>query len=129
MADSLNLLDNLKTDDNGLIAAVVQDADNGQVLMVGWMDREALKRTLEGGKTCFYSRSRQKYWVKGETSGHFQIVREVRTDCDLDAVLVTVEQVGAACHDGYRSCFYRSADASGELQTVEQRLVNPEDIY
>mgnify|MGYP005836533771 CR=1 FL=1 len=129
MSDSVNLLENLKTDSSGLIAAVVQDADNGEILMVGWMDKEALRRTLESGKACFYSRSRQKYWVKGESSGHFQIVKEVRTDCDLDAVVVKVEQIGAACHDGFRSCFYRKADSTGNLEVVETRLVDPEQVY
>ena len=129
MSDSVNLLENLKTDSSGLIAAVVQDADNGEILMVGWMDKEALRRTLESGKACFYSRSRQKYWVKGESSGHFQIVKEVRTDCDLDAVVVKVEQIGAACHDGFRSCFYRKADSTGNLEVAETRLVDPEQVY
>lgn len=129
MTDSTNLLENLKTDSNGLIAAVVQDANNGEILMVGWMDKEALRRTLESGKACYYSRSRQKYWVKGESSGHFQIVKEVRTDCDLDAVVVKVEQIGAACHDGFRSCFYRKSDSTGNLEVVETRLVDPEQVY
>ncbi len=129
MTNIENIFDNLKTDSNGLVCAVVQDAGNGELLMVGWMDREALKRTLESGKTCFFSRSRQKYWVKGETSGHFQVVKEVRTDCDLDAILVTVEQTGAACHDGYRSCFYRTVGADGTMAVVEEQLKNPDEIY
>lgn len=124
-----NILDSLKTDENGLIAAIVQDAETSEVLMVAWMDREALRRTLESGKTCFYSRSRQTYWVKGETSGHFQAVREVRADCDLDAVLVKVEQTGAACHTGHRSCFYRTVASDGALEETAQRLLSPEDIY
>ena len=127
--DKTNLFDNLKTDANGLIAAIVQDAGNGEVLMIGWMDKEALRRTLESGKTCFYSRSRQKYWVKGETSGHFQIVEELRVDCDLDAVLIKVQQAGAACHDGFRSCFYRRATSDGTLEVMEERLLDPEKIY
>ncbi|MCC6484146.1 MAG: phosphoribosyl-AMP cyclohydrolase [Armatimonadetes bacterium] len=129
MTNADNIFDSLKTDANGLVAAVVQDAANGEVLMVAWMDREALKRTLEEGKTCFFSRSRQKYWVKGETSGHYQVVKEVRADCDLDAILVKVEQTGAACHAGYRSCFYRKVDSGGKLETVEEQLKRPEDIY
>ncbi|BCW99210.1 MAG: hypothetical protein KatS3mg024_2037 [Armatimonadota bacterium] len=124
-----NLFDILKTDDAGLVCAVVQDATNGQVLMVGYMDREALRRTLTEGKVCFFSRSRQKYWVKGETSGHFQFVKDVRVDCDQDAILVQVEQVGAACHEGFRSCFFRRVGRDGALETVEERLKAPEEIY
>lgn len=126
---SENIFDNLKTDANGLIAAIVQDAGNGEVLMLGYMDQEALKRTLAEGKACFYSRSRQKYWVKGESSGHFQFVKEVRVDCDQDAVLLKVEQVGAACHAGYRTCFFRSVGESGEMEVAEERLKDPAEIY
>jgi len=93
----------------GLVAAVVQDAEDGTVLMLGWMDREALERTLSTGRSWFWSRSRQEYWCKGETSGDRQWVKEVRYDCDGDAVLVRVEQEGrGACHTGNRSCFYRA---------------------
>ncbi len=127
--DKENLFDILKTDDAGLVCAVVQDAGNGEVLMVGYMDREALRRTLSEGKVCFFSRSRQKYWVKGETSGHFQFVKDVRVDCDQDAILVCVEQVGAACHEGFRSCFFRRVEPDGRLTVAEERLKTPEDIY
>ena len=93
----------------GLVPAVVQDAEDGTVLMLGWMDREALQRTLSTGRSWFWSRSRQEYWCKGETSGDRQWVKEVRYDCDGDAVLVRVEQQGkGACHTGNRSCFYRA---------------------
>jgi phosphoribosyl-AMP cyclohydrolase len=95
----------LKRDADGLVAAVVQQHGTGEVLMVGWMDDEALHRTLTSGRTTFWSRSRQEYWRKGDTSGHVQHVREVRLDCDGDAVLVVVDQVGPACHTGTRSCF------------------------
>ncbi|MGI8882447.1 MAG: phosphoribosyl-AMP cyclohydrolase [Jatrophihabitans sp.] len=95
----------LKRDRDGLLAAVVQQHDTGEVLMVGWMDDEALHRTLTTGRATYWSRSRQQYWVKGETSGHVQYVRSVALDCDSDAVLVRVEQVGPACHTGARSCF------------------------
>jgi phosphoribosyl-AMP cyclohydrolase len=99
----------VKPDGAGLVAAVVQDADDGTVLMLGWMDREALERTLSTGRSWFWSRSRQEYWCKGETSGDRQWVKEVRYDCDGDAVLVRVEQEGrGACHTGNRSCFYRA---------------------
>ena len=95
----------LKRDDAGLIAAVVQQHDTGEVLMVGWMDDEALHRTLTTGRATYWSRSRQEYWIKGETSGNAQYVRSVALDCDGDAVLVRVDQIGAACHTGDRTCF------------------------
>jgi phosphoribosyl-AMP cyclohydrolase len=95
----------LKRDAQGLVPAVVQQHDTGEVLMLGWMDDEALHRTLTSGRTTFWSRSRQEYWVKGETSGHRQLVHEVRLDCDGDTLLVKVDQVGAACHTGDRTCF------------------------
>jgi phosphoribosyl-AMP cyclohydrolase len=95
----------LKRDADGLVAAVVQQHDSGEVLMVGWMDDEALHRTLTTGRTTFWSRSRGEYWVKGETSGHRQWVKEVRLDCDGDTLLVKVDQEGPACHTGTRTCF------------------------
>ena len=95
----------LRRDGAGLVPAVVQQHDTREVLMVGWMDDEALYRTLTTGRTTFFSRSRQAYWVKGETSGHRQWVREVRLDCDGDTLLVTVDQEGPACHTGTRTCF------------------------
>ncbi len=95
----------LKRDDSGLVAAVVQQHDTGEVLMLGWMDDEALRRTLVEGRVTFWSRSRQEYWRKGDTSGHVQWVRSVALDCDGDALLVRVDQVGAACHTGDRTCF------------------------
>ena len=95
----------LKRDAQGLVPAVVQQHDSGEVLMLGWMDDEALHRTLTSGRTTFWSRSRQEYWVKGETSGNRQWVREVRLDCDGDTLLVVVDQEGAACHTGDRTCF------------------------
>jgi phosphoribosyl-AMP cyclohydrolase len=101
----------LKRDDAGLVAAVVQQHDTGEVLMVGWMDDEALHRTLTSGRATYWSRSRQEYWVKGETSGHVQHVKSVALDCDGDALLVRVDQVGAACHTGNRTCF--DADVLG----------------
>jgi phosphoribosyl-AMP cyclohydrolase len=95
----------LKRDAAGLVAAVVQQHDTGEVLMVGWMDDEALHRTLTTGRATYWSRSRQEYWVKGATSGHLQFVRSVALDCDGDSLLVRVDQVGAACHTGARTCF------------------------
>ena len=104
----------LRRDDAGLVAAVVQQHDTREVLMLGWMDDEALHRTLTTGRVTFWSRSRQEYWRKGDTSGHVQHVRSVAIDCDGDALLVTVDQVGAACHTGSRTCF----EAGGPLPVV-----------
>lgn len=101
----------LKRDGAGLVCAVIQDWRNGQVLMVGYMDDEALRRTLTTGRVTFWSRSRREYWRKGDTSGHAQYVKQVQIDCDGDALLVQVDQVGAACHTGERSCF----ESGGEL--------------
>jgi phosphoribosyl-AMP cyclohydrolase len=97
----------LKFDKNGLIPAIIQDYKNKDVLMVAYMNKESLRRTVKLGKTCFWSRSRREYWVKGLTSGHFQFVKSIYYDCDMDALLLLVRQVGAACHTGNRSCFYR----------------------
>jgi phosphoribosyl-AMP cyclohydrolase len=99
------VLARLRRDPAGLVAAIVQQHDTGEVLMLAWMDEEALRRTVTTGRGTYWSRSRQEYWVKGATSGHHQYVRSVALDCDGDAVLVKVEQVGAACHTGTRSCF------------------------
>ncbi|SNR33440.1 phosphoribosyl-AMP cyclohydrolase [Blastococcus mobilis] len=101
----------LRRDPAGLVAAIVQQHDTGEVLMLAWMDDEALRRTLTTGRGTYWSRSRGEYWVKGETSGNRQWVREVRVDCDGDALLVLVDQEGAACHTGERSCFFRSLPA------------------
>lgn len=100
-----NIASRLKRDAQGLVPAVIQDAGSKDVLMMGWMDEEALHRTLTTGRSTFWSRSRQTYWVKGETSGNTQAVREVRLDCDGDTLLVLVDQTGPACHTGARTCF------------------------
>jgi phosphoribosyl-AMP cyclohydrolase len=100
-----DIADRLKRDAAGLVVAVVQQHDTGEVLMVGWMDDEALHRTLTTGRATYWSRSRQEYWVKGDTSGHVQHVRSVALDCDGDSLLLKVDQIGAACHTGDRTCF------------------------
>ena len=100
-----DLAGRLRRDDRGLVAAIVQDHDSRDVLMLGWMDDEALRRTLAEGRVTFWSRSRQEYWRKGDTSGHTQRLRTLSLDCDGDALLLTVDQVGAACHTGSRTCF------------------------
>ena len=123
-------LDDLKLDADGLIPAIIQDAKSKQVLMMAWMNREALKRTLETGKTHFYSRSRRKLWLKGESSGHTQTVRSIAKDCDQDVLLVEVDQIGAACHEGYASCFFRKLDAeSGKWETESHRVFDPAKVY
>ncbi len=100
-------INDFKFDKQGLIPAIIQDYKTKEVLMLAYMNKEALRRTIKGGKTCFWSRSRKKYWVKGETSGCFQYVKSICYDCDIDAVLIKARQVGPACHTGNRSCFYR----------------------
>jgi phosphoribosyl-AMP cyclohydrolase len=113
----------------GLLPVVVQDAATGEVLMVAFMDREAWERTLKTGETHFYSRTRNKVWRKGETSGHVQRVKEIFLDCDQDAVLIKVEQVGgAACHTGHRSCFYRRREGEG-WREVAPRIFDPQEVY
>ncbi|MGC5018057.1 phosphoribosyl-AMP cyclohydrolase [Micromonospora sp. DT47] len=104
----------LRRTPDGLVAAVVRQHDTGEVLMVAWMDDEALHRTLTTGRATYWSRSRQEYWVKGATSGHHQYVRSMALDCDGDALLVSVDQVGAACHTGHRTCFFTELPVTGE---------------
>jgi phosphoribosyl-AMP cyclohydrolase len=124
------LLDQLKFDANGLIPLIVQDVDNGQVLMMAWMNRTALELTLESGKVHTYSRSRGRLALKGESSRHFQHVKEVLTDCDKDVVLIKVVQDVAACHEGYRSCFFRKYEAGAEQwQTIAKKAFDPDKVY
>ncbi|GGM58286.1 phosphoribosyl-AMP cyclohydrolase [Halarchaeum rubridurum] len=111
--------------DDGLVPAVAQDADTGEVLMLAYADRDALERTVETGRAHYYSRSREERWEKGATSGHTQAVEEVRVDCDGDALLYVVEQTGGACHTGHRSCFYRTVEG----ETVGERVFDPDDVY
>lgn len=114
-----------KYDANGLIPAVIQDDENGDVLMVGYMNAEAVRRTLESKRITFWSRSRQEYWVKGATSGFTQELQSAYYDCDRDALLFRVIQKGAACHEGYRSCFYTRIDGDGEPVITREQLVKP----
>jgi phosphoribosyl-AMP cyclohydrolase len=113
----------------GLLPAIVQDYETGDVLMLAYMNRESWLKTLETGRATFWSRSRNALWIKGETSGHVQLVREVMIDCDEDTILLKVEQSGgAACHTGYRSCFYRRL-VDGKVDVMGQKIFNPEDVY
>lgn len=114
---------------NGLITAVAVDADDGEVLMVAFMNEEAFGLTLETGKVHYFSRSRGKLWKKGESSGNMQELVEMRVDCDLDTVVVRVRQMGPACHEGYRSCFFRSVGEDGALTIRGERLMTPDEMY
>jgi phosphoribosyl-AMP cyclohydrolase len=126
----MSLLEKLKFNSDGLIPAIIQEQSSGRVLMMAWMNKEAVQRTLDLGQTVFWSRSRQKYWIKGETSGHVQVVKDVAFDCDGDTLLIQVEQTGAACHEGYKSCFFRSfRDKGADMAVTESRLVEPEKVY
>lgn len=108
----VQILEELKFDSNGLIPAIIQEVGTNEILMVAYMNKESVKKTIETGRTWFWSRSRQQYWCKGDTSGHIQNVKEIRYDCDADALLVLVEQVGVACHTGHKSCFFRAIDTT-----------------
>jgi len=113
----------------GLVPAIVQDDDTGQVLMLAYMNEEAWEKTLTSGKAHYWSRSRQKLWLKGGTSGHIQKIRAIYVDCDQDTVLLKVHQVGgAACHEGFTSCFYRKVE-DGELITTTTRVFDPKEVY
>ena len=117
------------TKSDGLVTAVIQDHRTGRVLMVGFMNEEAFRKTVETGFATFYSRSRRKLWLKGETSGHRLVVKEISTDCDRDALLVKVEALGpGVCHDGYQSCFYRRLE-NGSWVTSEARAYDPAAVY
>ncbi|MGO9136519.1 MAG: phosphoribosyl-AMP cyclohydrolase [Syntrophales bacterium] len=114
---------------SGLVPVIVQDADTGEVLMLAYMNRDAWLKTRQTGKATYWSRSRNELWIKGETSGHTQIVQEILVDCDSDTVLLKVRQVGgAACHTGYRSCFFRKV-VDGKTEVIGERIFKPEDVY
>ena len=118
-------LDNMKYDADGLIVAISQDYKTGEVLMIAYMDREALENTIKTGHGHYWSRSRRKQWKKGESSGHVQIIHDIRVDCDMDAILLSVEQIGGACHMGFRSCFYRTI--KGDI--VGEKVFDPDEVY
>jgi len=126
----MSFYDSLKFDANGLIPAIIQDQSTGRVLMMAWMNRSSLEQTIATGKTHFWSRSRQKFWMKGESSGHTQSVKDIAFDCDGDTLLIQVEQIGAACHEGYQSCFFRSVQGDGQnYQITEAQLKTAGQIY
>ena len=122
-------LNEIKWDEQGLVPAIAQDAKSGEVLMFAWMNREALEKTAQTGQAVYWSRSRRKLWHKGEESGHFQKVAEIRADCDSDVILLKIEQVGGiACHTGRKSCFFNRLDTD-RWQEVEPVLKDPKEIY
>ncbi len=121
-------IDTIRFDENGLVPAVVQDATTREVLMLGFMNRAALLRTAQEGKVCFWSRSRQKFWLKGETSGMFLMTRAIRVNCENNSLLVLAEPVGPTCHTGHESCYYREAD-SGEWREIAPVVTPAEELY
>lgn len=119
-----------KFDQKGLMPAIVQDYKTHQVLMLAYVNRTAIKKMLSIGKTCFYSRSRKSYWIKGETSGHIQKIKRITTDCDRDTLLIQVQQIGGACHLGYRTCFVHLLNQRGEIKKITQKKVfDPKMVY
>ena len=128
--DRVRLLSEISFNEAGLVPAITQDVETGRVLMMAWMNDEAVQQTLDTGFAHYFSPSRKVQWEKGETSGHVQKVVEMYLDCDGDTLLIQVEQIGAACHEGYKSCFFRSAGNKGEtFKVTEPRLQAPEEIY
>jgi len=122
-------LNDVKFNDAGLVPVIVQDVNNGEVLMLAYMNYASLEKTLVSGETWFWSRSRQEFWHKGETSGNTQKVKEVYYDCDVDTFLVKVEQEGAACHRGYRTCFHNRVNWDGSVTVVGEKLFDPKTVY
>jgi phosphoribosyl-AMP cyclohydrolase len=119
----------LKWSPDGLVPAIVQDVETGDVLMLAWMDEAAIRNTLETGQTHFYSRSRKSSWHKGGTSGHVQHVESIRVDCDGDVLLIRARQVGGACHEGYRSCFFREVRKDGTLELIAEPVFDANEVY
>lgn len=126
----MNWIGQLKYDSNGLIPAIIQEEATGKVLMMAYMNKDSIEMTVKTGKTHFWSRSRNKFWMKGESSGHIQLVKSISFDCDADTLLIQVEQIGAACHEGYKTCFYRTVNTNnGTIIINQERLVDPDKIY
>lgn len=121
----MSFYEKLKFNSDGLIPAIIQEQSSGRVLMMGWMNRASLEKTVETGRTCFWSRSRQKFWIKGETSGHIQEVKDIAFDCDGDTLLIQVNQTGPACHEGYKSCFFRSIEPGERFRITEPQIKPP----
>jgi phosphoribosyl-AMP cyclohydrolase len=124
-----SFLDTVKFDAKGLVPAIVQDHETGKVLMMAWMNRESLEMTLERKKACYWSRSRNKLWLKGESSGNMQDVYDILVDCDGDTLILKVSQIGGACHVGYHSCFYRRVLEDGNMEICDTLMFDPEEVY
>ena len=122
------LLETISFDSGGLVPAIAQQHDSGEILMMAWMNSESIRETLETGHVCYWSRSRQSLWRKGESSGQIQSLKELRVDCDGDTLLLQVDQTGVACHTGRRSCFFRAV-RNDEVVTITEQLVDPADLY
>ena len=131
LPDNVKWLDEVKWDKDGLVPAIAQDAETGRILMMAWMNREALELTIQEDRAIYYSRSRQQLWRKGESSGHVQTLKEIRLDCDADVIVMQVEQIGGiACHTGRESCFYRVFDKKQmNWVAVDEVIKDPKDIY
>ena len=125
----MDLLERVSFNKEGLLPVIVQDINGGEVLMMAWMDKEALRKTIISGKAYFWSRSRKKLWLKGESSGHYQLVREMWIDCDEDTLLIKVEQIKAACHKGYKSCFFRKINKEGKIELIGEKVFEPGKVY
>ena len=126
----MSWIENLKYNEDGLIPAIAQQHDSKEMLMMAWMNKASIEESLKTGRVCYWSRSRQTYWRKGESSGQIQMLKELRVDCDSDTLLLLVDQTGPACHTGRRSCFYKLADANNETLTIDSEpLIDPETLY
>ena len=121
-------IDTIRFDESGLIPAVIQHVDTQEVLMLGFMNRDSLLRTVEEGKVCFWSRSRRKFWLKGETSGMFLLTRAIRVNCESNSLLILAEPIGPTCHTGHESCYYREA-SEGEWREIAAVVTSPEELY
>lgn len=126
--DLSSVLDALKYNADGLIPAIAQQHDSGEVLMMAWMNRASIEETLQTGRVCYWSRSRQSFWRKGESSGQMQTLKALSFDCDLDTILLSVDQLGAACHTGRRNCFFYQADGA-EVKVNSEPLIDPNELY
>jgi len=125
----MKFLEKVAFSSEGLVPVIIQDIETDEVLMMAWMNKEALEKTISVGKVHFWSRTRKKLWLKGETSGHYQLVKEIRIDCDEDTLLIKVEQIKAACHKGYRSCFFRKINKKGKLELIGEKIFEPGKVY
>ena len=123
-----NVLSSIKFDDRGLVPAIAQQFDSGEILMMAWMNAESLTETLNTGRVCYWSRSRKSLWFKGETSGQTQSLKELIVDCDYDTLLLKVDQLGVACHTGRRSCFYYAVN-NDSFVTIKEQIVDPTELY